>query len=83
MDLLACSECGHRFYLPRAGGVDHWCPSCGHGLDLALRDMASIPLDARWLGSNGLAADQTPALGTERGRRRERRRAGLIGRRHG
>jgi hypothetical protein len=81
MDLLACPECGHRFYLPRAGGVSHWCPSCGHGLDLALRDLASIPLDARWLGSNGLAAD-APAPGTDRDRRRERRRApgaGLIG----
>jgi hypothetical protein len=28
------------------------CPNCGGGLSLAVRDMASIPLDARWLDSD-------------------------------
>jgi hypothetical protein len=50
MDLLACSQCGHRFYAPGAGSVDsRGCPQCGGGLTLALHDMTSIPLDARWI----------------------------------
>jgi hypothetical protein len=62
MDLLACPACGRRFYVPAAGiSSRHSCPHCMHGLDLALRDMASIPLDARWLGSEGHSAPDQPA----------------------
>jgi hypothetical protein len=50
MDLLACSECDHRFYAPGLGSADiHCCPQCGGGLALAMHDMRSIPLDARWI----------------------------------
>jgi hypothetical protein len=50
MDLLACSECDHRFYAPGLGSADiRCCPQCGGGLALALHDMTSIPLDARWI----------------------------------
>jgi hypothetical protein len=51
MDLFACSECGHRFYRPGVGPLSdsHRCPKCGGGLGLARYDIASIPLDARWL----------------------------------
>ena len=50
MDLLACSQCDHRFYAPGHGPADHrGCPQCGGGLTLALHGMTSIPLDARWL----------------------------------
>ncbi len=50
MDLLACSDCGRRFYLPGVRpGDQRLCPSCGGPLDLARHGMTSIPLDARWL----------------------------------
>ena len=50
MDLLACSECERRFYVPGAAASDgRQCPRCGGGLVLAVHRMASIPLDARWL----------------------------------
>jgi predicted nucleic acid-binding Zn-ribbon protein len=50
MDLLACTKCGDQFYLPGAGhSAARGCPNCGGDLCLALRDTASIPLDARWL----------------------------------
>lgn len=54
MDLLACSKCGDQFYLPGAGhsAARGCCPNCGGDLCLALRDMASIPLNARWLDSD-------------------------------
>ena len=53
MDLLACCECGHRFYVLGVGFSDpRGCPHCGGDLNLALHDMASIPLDARWLDSD-------------------------------
>jgi len=53
MDLLACSECGDRFYVPGVRLSDsRGCPHCGGGLNLALHHMASIPLDARWLDSD-------------------------------
>jgi hypothetical protein len=53
MDLLACSECGDRFYVPGVRLSDsRGCPHCGGGLNLALHQMASIPLDARWLYSD-------------------------------
>jgi hypothetical protein len=50
MDLLACSECDHRFYAPGLGSANiRCCPQCGGGLALAMHDMTSIPLDARWI----------------------------------
>lgn len=50
MDLLACSECEHRFYVPGVEPSDgRRCPQCGGGLALAVHRIASIPLDARWL----------------------------------
>jgi hypothetical protein len=50
MDLLACSECVCRFYVPGVAASDgHRCPQCGGDLVLAVHGMASIPLDARWL----------------------------------
>jgi hypothetical protein len=50
MDLLACSECDHRFYAPGLGSADiRCCPQCGGGLALAIHDLTSIPLDARWI----------------------------------
>ena len=48
MDLLACSQCDHRFYAPGSDRI-HSCPQCGAGLALAMHDMTSIPLDARWI----------------------------------
>jgi hypothetical protein len=48
MDLLACTQCGDRFYAPGAWLSDiRDCPHCGGGLRFSLRNMASIPLDAR------------------------------------
>jgi hypothetical protein len=50
MDLLACSQCGHRFYLPGVGPSEgRCCRQCGGGLGLALHRITSLPLDARWL----------------------------------
>jgi hypothetical protein len=60
MDLLACSQCERRFY---ATGVDPpgtWCSHCGGGLEIALRQIASIPLDARWLDPT--SAENVPEL---------------------
>jgi hypothetical protein len=59
MDLLACSECDHRFYAPGLGSADiHCCPQCGGGLALAMHDMTSIPLDARWLDTRAGPVDR-------------------------
>jgi hypothetical protein len=50
MDLLACAQCACRFYLPGVWNSGRrCCPQCGGDLHLAVHDMASIPLDARWL----------------------------------
>jgi hypothetical protein len=50
MDLLACGECEHRFYVPGVAAADgRQCPECGGHLDLAEHGMQSIPLDAHWL----------------------------------
>jgi ribosomal protein S27AE len=50
MDLLACSECDHRFYVQGVGPPEsRFCPHCGGGLALAVHCMTSIPIDARWL----------------------------------
>lgn len=50
MDLLACAECEHRFYVSGVAASDGMrCPQCGGSLALAAHGLASIPLDARWL----------------------------------
>jgi hypothetical protein len=50
MDLLACSECECRFYVPGVVASDgRHCPQCGGDLAVVVERMASIPLDARWL----------------------------------
>jgi hypothetical protein len=52
MDLLACSECGRRFYTLGLGSSESRCCShCGGGLSLTLHGITSIPLDARWLNA--------------------------------
>jgi hypothetical protein len=67
MDLLACRECGHRFYVLGLGFSDpRGCPYCGGGLNLALHDMASIPLDARWIDSDRPFVDESPAVAAKR-----------------
>jgi hypothetical protein len=63
MDLLACTECGDQFYLPGTGGpAGCGCPNCGGDLCLALRDMASIPLEARWLDSDRFFEAEAPTV---------------------
>jgi ribosomal protein S27AE len=50
MDLLACTCCERRFYLPEsAASRDRRCPRCGGDLALAEHQIGSIPIDARWL----------------------------------
>ena len=50
MDLLSCSQCSSRFYVPGIRPSDRrCCPQCGGDLGLALDRITSIPLDARWL----------------------------------
>ena len=62
MDLLACSECDHRFYAPGVGSADsRCCPQCGGDLGLALDRITSIPLDARWLDAR-VAPHGAPAV---------------------
>jgi predicted nucleic acid-binding Zn-ribbon protein len=62
MDLFACSKCGDQFYVPGVGSSDRrGCPHCGGGLNLALHDVASIPLDARWLDPDRPAAPTVAA----------------------
>jgi hypothetical protein len=66
MDLLACAECGHRFYVPGIGPSDrHHCPHCGGGLGLAAHGVTAIPLDARWLDPRLSAREQSPATVVE------------------
>jgi hypothetical protein len=60
MDLLACSECGRRFYAPGLGPSESRCSQCGGGLSLTLRGITAIPLDARWLDAR--AASVSPAV---------------------
>jgi hypothetical protein len=80
MDLLACSDCGHRFYLPGNGAMkSRWCPQCGGDLGLALHGMTSIPLDARWLDPRVSAAGPPPVTVVEL--RRKGERAGKTGKR--
>jgi PHP family Zn ribbon phosphoesterase len=49
MDLLTCSQCERRFYVSAADLPDTWCSHCGGSLEIALRQIVRIPLDARWL----------------------------------
>jgi hypothetical protein len=71
MDLLACSECGCRFYVPGAGDLENrWCPDCGGGLGLAVHGMTTIPLDARRLDPDVGSAGQ-PILTVVEGIRSE------------
>jgi hypothetical protein len=58
MDLLACPSCDRRFYALMAGTWDSRCPRCGSELSLALKDIASIPLDARGLDAPSQWAQQ-------------------------
>jgi hypothetical protein len=77
MDLLACVECGHRFYVPGEGASDnHCCPSCGGSLDISLHGMKSIPLDARWLDPRAPAVDPPEVTIVEL--RSKRARAGRV-----
>jgi hypothetical protein len=56
MDLLACIQCGDRFYAPGAWHSDmRDCPHCGGGLRFSLRNMVSIPLDARGIDHAALS----------------------------
>ena len=67
MDLVACCECGHRFYVLGVGFSDpRGCPHCGGDLNLALHDMASIPLDARWLDSDRPFVAEAPTVAAKR-----------------
>lgn len=80
MDLLACTECEHRFYVPAAGSSNgHCCPQCGGGLTLAMQGMTSIPLDARWLDHRVAPADVPDVTVVDL--RCKRGRAGRTGRR--
>jgi hypothetical protein len=57
MDLVACTQCDRRFYVPGVGPSESRCCSqCGGDLVVALNGVTSIPLDARWLD-----ARDTPA----------------------
>jgi hypothetical protein len=50
MDLVGCTQCDRRFYMPGVGPSESRCCSqCGGDLVLALHGVTSIPLDARWL----------------------------------
>ena len=61
MELLACTNCAHRFYVLGVGFPDTCrCPHCGGSLSLALHDIASIPLDARCLHSYRSSAVEAP-----------------------
>jgi hypothetical protein len=80
MDLLACSECGHRFYMPGSGAMkSRWCPQCGGDLGLAQHGMTAIPLDARWLDPSLSAAGPPPVTVVEL--RRKAEHAGKSGKR--
>ena len=63
MDLLACTQCGDRFYAPGAWFSDiRDCPHCGGGLRFSLRNMASIPLDARWIDPDRSPEGEGPTV---------------------
>jgi hypothetical protein len=80
MDVLACSECGYRFYVPGVGPSESRCCSqCGGDLVLALDGVTSIPLDARWLDPRVTPADAPKVTVVDL--RRKRERAGKAGKR--
>jgi hypothetical protein len=59
MDLLACSRCVCRFYVPGVAASDgQLCPQCGADLALAVHGLTSIPLDARWLDPQAVPAPE-------------------------
>ena len=78
MDLLACSQCEHRFYVP---GVAAWdgrlCPECGGRLAFTEHGLGSIPLDAHWLDPRGSPAPEVTLVEL----RPKRQRGGKSGRR--
>jgi hypothetical protein len=66
MDLLACAECGQRFYVPGSGPTDRrHCPHCGGDLGLTGHGLIAIPIDARWLDPRLSAREQLPATVVE------------------
>jgi hypothetical protein len=79
MDLLACSQCEHRFYVNGANSPEGlWCQHCGGALRLALHHISSIPLDARWLDPHSaIEAPESTIVGL----RRKRERAGRTSKR--
>jgi hypothetical protein len=80
MDLLVCSECDHSFYAPGLGSADiRCCPHCGGGLALAMHDLTSIPLDARWLDPRAGPIDDREVTVVEL--RSKRDRGGKTGKR--
>jgi hypothetical protein len=84
VNLVACSECDHRFYGVGVGLPErHRCPRCGGGLDLSLHDITSIPLDARWLDPAAARRDppEVTIVDLRRKRERWRREARKSGRR--
>ena len=51
MDLLTCSSCKCRYYVPGNAAPDgQHCSRCGADLVVSLHGIRSIPLDARGLG---------------------------------
>jgi hypothetical protein len=78
MDLLACSQCGHRFYVPGPDASNvRRCSQCGTDLELAEHRIASIPLDARWLDSRNVPPFEVTVVEL----RRKRERGGRSGKR--
>jgi hypothetical protein len=78
MDLLACSQCEHRFYVPGVAASDgRLCPECGGGLALTEHGLGSIPLDAHWLEPRGSPAPAVTVVEL----RPKRERGGKSGRR--
>jgi hypothetical protein len=63
MDLLACTECERRFYLPGvAAAGDRRCPECGGDLALSEQGIAAIPIDAHWLDPRDLLAPEATVV---------------------
>jgi hypothetical protein len=78
MDLLACSSCELRYYVPGLMLAEgRRCPQCGEDLALVAHGITSIPLDAHSLE---FAIEPTPQV-TVVELRRKRKRASRNGRR--
>jgi hypothetical protein len=66
MELLACTGCKRRFYVPgNAAPEGKHCSQCGADLVVSLHGIRSIPLDARGLG---VRSGPRPRVTTEAGR---------------